>query len=157
MSGSPVTPALLSFGPEFFENDGAILDPKKHVSKDQLNLWKWEIAGNSITANKAWVVVSSAGAWVASGAKWNPKGDAALRPKCAKTATGVYTVTWAASYADQNGVSRQVTLYAAKAFPQTTTANIVAVASVSGVVATVKITTANTGVAIDCQFLLEVR
>jgi hypothetical protein len=154
--GFPVVPSLLEFGPRTLKNEGAPLNPEKEVSAEQFNLWKWQLAGCGIAVAKAWVVVSSAGARVAAGAVWNPKGLDALHPATAQTATGIYTVTWNAEYPDEQEVDRAITLYGGMSFPQSTTANLVGVASISGTVCTVKITAGATAVATDAQFLLAV-
>jgi hypothetical protein len=103
---------------------------------------------------KAWVVVASDGSWIADGAVWNPTGDVSLKPTTAQTATGIYTVEWATQYVDEEGTNRAITLYGGVACPQSTTANLVAVANIVNTTCTVKITTANTGAAADAKFLL---
>jgi hypothetical protein len=152
--GFPVVPSLLAFGPRKLKNEGSATNSDTEASAEMLNLWKWQIAGLGMAVAKAWVVVASDGSWIADGAVWNPTGDVSLKPTTAQTATGIYTVEWATQYVDEEGTNRAITLYGGVACPQSTTANLVAVANIVNTTCTVKITTANTGAAADAKFLL---
>jgi hypothetical protein len=156
VSGFPTIPSRDALGPEF-EDATPVLNPKKHVSGDQLNLWAWQIAGSGLCVPKAWVVVNADGTRVAAGASWNPNGDPSLHPTTSRTSAGLYLVTWAATYENEKDVSTQITLYAGKVSPQGSTANLVGVPELSGPACTVRITAASSGTPTDAKFLLEVR
>lgn len=131
-----------------------ILKPEECLTSDQINALVWQIIGSGLTAPLAWFSFSSAGARIASAESWNGNGSAPLRPVSAKTATGIYTLAFAATYLNEKGVAVPLELKGAKAFPQSTTAGMVATPSISGQVVTIKTTVG--GVATDSACLVEV-
>jgi hypothetical protein len=144
------------------------VEPDKDVDGAQFNAIFWDISGHNAAGDIAWVLVSSAGAWLASGEAFNPDADAALRPTCLRLSAGIYTVTYETSYYDEDYYRDQATatkkplsLYAGHVTAQGTTPNVVGVVDVQLVagkwVCTVKLTIGNTGVLTDSKFCLDVR
>src|SRR5262245_11412070 len=98
MPGYPVRPSLDTFGAE--KSAGAAnIKPEKTILPAEWNLMRWQAAGLGMVAPLAWAYVQgSDGARLGSGEAWNPRGDDLKRPTCARSSTGIYTVTFAASY-----------------------------------------------------------
>ena len=145
-----------SIFPQWLMRSLQILKPEECLTDAQINHLAWQIIGAGLTAPLAWFTFDSIGVRLASAESWNGNASALLRPVSAKTATGIYTLTFAATYPNEKGVAVPLEIKGAKAFPQSTTANTVATPSVSGQVVTVKTTTANTGAAIDAACLVEI-
>lgn len=158
-SGFPLRPSRNTFGPKMV-NAGDVIRTDTDVDETMINLIMWQAAGGSVAGGLAWEVVSSAGARTGGGEAWNPNADPTLRPACAKTGTGVYTLTFETLYPDEDGQSKALQIVGALATPQTTTANITAVCSVALVsgqwVVTVKTATGASAAAVDCAFLVQV-
>jgi hypothetical protein len=155
-------------------NYNPVVDPTTDLDYAEYERCACACAAMTVSAFRAHIAVSAASTTAATtgtmvkahSAVW---GDTlAVRPTVARTATGAYTVTWAASYVDNNPTpSRQtsgaVSFTVAQATAQTPPAGYVlccAMATVAANVATVQtagITTAGTAVAVDCDFALSVR
>lgn len=138
------------------ENRGAIVNPKHCIPADEYMLLAWQAIGAAGAGPVAWVLVSSAGARLASFEAWNPNGDNTLRPTCSRTSTGLFVVTYAASYPDETGTSTPLVLLAGDPAVQSATKNIIANCSLAGNVVTVQVTTAHTNALTDANFLLKV-
>lgn len=165
MPGFPLLPTRSTFGPTL-EEWGKVTNPKREIGQATFNLAWWQIAALSQLVGISWIEVSAAGARIASAEGWNPNGLIGLTPAPARTSTGLFTVTYQGTYADEPtaknpaGVQRP---FAPKRPRATalgvsggTDRDILAVASVSGLVVTVKVTVASTNVLVDAPFLLEV-
>lgn len=152
--GFPIRARRSSFGVTR-EDRAATLNPKHAFGARYANLVFWQTAGCNVTNPLAWVLVTSAGTRSASGEAWNSEGDDTLRPTCAKSSTGVYTVTFAATYADMDGDQQAFTPTSASVSVNSTTAGMIAVWSISGSVVTVKTSDA-AGTLTDAGFHLSV-
>jgi len=166
MPGFPLTPSRDTFGPTL-EEWGKVRNPKREIGQATWNLTFWQLAAISQLIPIARVELAAAdGARVASAEGWNPNGSVGLKPACARTGTGVYTVTYAATYADEptannpNGVQRpfvprtgRVTV---RGVDGGVTSDRVGIATVVGQVITVRTTIASSGNLVDAPFLLEV-
>lgn len=111
----------------------------------------------NVCAGYAWILLRGTdGARLASSESWNPDGVSALRPTSSRSSTGIYIVTYAASYPDEGGISTPLALVAGRASPQTNTANLGAVTSLAGNIATVKVSAGANGTLTDANVFLEV-
>jgi len=158
MAGFPVRPSRDAFGPKL-EDGPKVTNPKKQIGEKTFNLAWWQLAAVSQLIPLAWANFDSAGAGITSSAEgWNPNQDPSLRPTVLRTGPGVYVVTYQATYLDEEGVARPLSIVSARATPQGTTPNLVCVVSIaSGRICTVRVTTANTGAATDAACELVVR
>lgn len=155
MSGNPIRPARSDFGPKPV-NVEPITDPEQQFDAEWGDLLLWQVSGNGLTADMAWVTCSSAGARLLNAEAWNPEGDQAP-PTCARVSTGLYTVTYAATYNDKDGVARTTNLRAGKVSPMGT-AFRVGVASVAGDNRTVTVSIfIDAATPADSAFLLELK
>lgn len=92
-----------------YNNYSDVADPETDVDKTYFENLCIGAAGMSMTAPRAWVVVSAAsGIVISHSAVW---GDSdAVKPTVTVVSTGEYTITWATSYTDLNPtVDRVVT------------------------------------------------
>lgn len=152
--GFPVRSRRSSFGVTR-EDRAAAMNPKHAFGARYANLVFWQLAGANVTTPRAWALVTSAGVRSASGESWNSEGDDALRPTCAKSSTGVYTATFAATYVDMDGDAQAFTPTSCSVSVNSTTAGMIAVWSISGSVITVKTSDA-AGTLTDAGFHLSV-
>lgn len=152
--GFPIRAKRSTFGVTR-EDRAATLNPKHSFGARYANLVFWQAAGVNVSAPIAWVLVSSAGARAASGEAWNPEGTDPLRPTCAKSSTGVYTVTFAATYPDMDGDAQAFVPTSCSVSINSTTAGMIAVWSISGSIITVKTSDAAASLA-DAGFHLSV-
>lgn len=96
-----------------FENATEVADPNTDVSATFYETLCITVAAMSHTAPRAWAIVSAAASGSTTGvllrdhdAMW---GDTnAVKPTVTRTATGAYTVAWAASYQDLNPTPARV-------------------------------------------------
>ena len=128
-----------------FLSSRQLLKPEKVVSAEQFNLLAWQIIGNNIAGPFAWITWDSAGVRLASGESWNLNAETSKRGVSATTGTGIYTITYAATYPNDKGVETVFEHKACLPAPQSTTANLVAVGSLAGNVATIKISAGTSG------------
>lgn len=158
MSGFPTRPSRAAFGPKP-QNRGGIRNPAEQLDADTADLAFWQIAGCSGVADGAWALltwngVSMPAAPAASFEAWDPNGEGT--PTVGRTGTGVYTVTYAASYPDKDGIEVTTNIIAAKAFPQTASDVRATVLVTSGRIVTVYLRNA-AGAAVDASVLVEAK
>lgn len=154
--GFPTRPTRNAFGPERV-NDGVPPDADKYVDAETFNLEHWQTAGLGVVASRAWAVLNWTGSvleLVAAGEAWDPNGTQA-NPTPARASAGVYTLTYAATYANRLGAAVAPALIAGKASVQALGGDwaAVAVPRVDG--RTVDVELVNAGTPGDAKVLVE--
>lgn len=146
----------MAFGPLVQVDAGASTNPEEEFSAAQLNLMKWQLAGCGIVGARAYVLVAANGDLMAAGAMWNPKGDVSLHPTITHTlSTGVYEVTWATQYRDENNMLQDIGFIATEVHPQGGVFHGFK-STISGTTVTVTIVEGVSGTPEDGRFLLKV-
>jgi len=130
MSGFPNYPSRDAFGPTM--DLTREINPRRDIGGQRFNLTWWQLAGCGLMVPRAWVLVAANGTRIASAESWNPNQESSLHPTTAKIGTGAYTITFAASAPDEEGVTRLLGLRAVGVFVQSTTLGDHGVGSVSG-------------------------
>jgi hypothetical protein len=104
MSSFPSRVTRAEYGPDF-EDTRPVEHPETEFGAEKMNLLLWQSTGMNMTAARLSLVAS----WVSSafqiahqGEAWNPKNEQD-HPVLARTGTGVYTYTLAATYPDIDG------------------------------------------------------
>lgn len=143
-----------AFGPTPVDR-GPIVDPGRQLAAAVGDLLFWQVAGAGLTADVAWCVVDSAGAFVVGAEAWDPNQDQA-DPVCTQTGTGEYTVQYDAQYPDKDGVMRTIALRGAHVTQQTTSA-FTANAQVQGDGRTVFVRIFDAGTPRNAPFLLSLK
>lgn len=120
VSSFPARITREALGPKFV-NARPVKDPRKDLSADTFNVVCSTVAGLAATGFKAAVLFRGD----ASGAEiiehreaWDPDRIGDKGPTVTREALGVYRVTFAATYPDQNGVERATGLWGALPVPQ---------------------------------------
>jgi hypothetical protein len=133
-----------------------VTDHERYVDAPTFNLEHWQTAGLGVMSPRAWALFEyTGGAFVlyASGEAWDPAG--AIVPALARTGAGVYTMTYAATGADEAGNAVPIGLVAGMASVQVTGADhtATAVPQANGYVVDVDIKNAG-GIAQDHKVLV---
>lgn len=152
MAGFPVRINRDSLGPPL-ANRRRVYDRTKEIGADVFGLAWWTIAGAAIAGDLAWAVVEDDGTLLAAGEAFDPRG--AYLPASLRLGVGVFTLTYAASYPDEEGVAQALTIWGGHATPQSLL-DLRAVVSVAGPVVTVSIFD-DTGAPADARFLVSVK
>ncbi len=122
MSGFPTRPSLTAFGPRR-SNARPVRNPQQQAGADFMNLLRWDVAGLGASCPRAWVLATFTGpttiAVTAQGNAWH-----GAAPTPARSGTGVYTFTYAATYVDDDSVAIVTNLLAVKVSPRGSTARI---------------------------------
>lgn len=118
--GFPNRPGRRTFGP-ILKNASPVKNPELQPDADKFNLGFFQIAGSGLMVPRAWALVDGTGGGgsarlVAHAESWNPDGDQPA-PVFAYTSTGLYTLTYQASYLDDNGASVVVSPIASAGLP----------------------------------------
>lgn len=114
--GFPIASSRGAFGPTY-RNRYQPVEADKDLGAEIGNLMFWQLAGCSVVARAAWVLVTgSSGAIVAAAENWDS--EAAFAPTVVRNSTGVYTVTYPALAEDMNGDEQPVAFWACRATPQ---------------------------------------
>lgn len=106
--GFPRRPSLDSFGPQL-QDTRVIRNPGAEAGSDLLNLMRFQLAGAGLMVARAWAVIDGTGGVITLAAhaeSWNPKGLTAAPytpPVAVRTSTGLYTLTYQATYPDDAG------------------------------------------------------
>jgi hypothetical protein len=136
---APDTPDASTFGGPYRDFDN-IEDPETDVGSDALNKLITQVVQLSHTAPRAWVRVAAGAAPTLTDhdAVWG--NTAGVAPTLARTGTGVYTVTWAATYNDLQATpeSHAVNFRAALPAPKSASARFLHYDLTSSRVVTVK-------------------
>ena len=152
MSGFPTRPSASSFGSRRQDRSAprsAIYD----IGAAFVNLVRWNLAGLGQSAPRAWVYASSSGSTPTIHAQGNAWGGAAPTP--ARTGTGVYTFTYAATYADDDGVLVSPNLLSAVVSPKAGSNPITCDWNITdGRIVTVRLFRASTEAAVDGGFMV---
>lgn len=165
MPGYPLLITRDAFGPTL-EEWAPVRNPRREIGQATFNLAWWQLAALSQLCPISWIHVSATGSRIASAEGWNPNGLIGLTPARARTSTGIFTVTYQGTYADEPtaanpaGVMRPFAPMRARATVQGVFGgadrDLIAVPSINGLVVTVKVTVASTNVLADAAFILEV-
>lgn len=136
---------------------GAFTDPERQIDYTTFNKAWGMVGGASMAGALCWVMIDGAGGtYVAGGEVWNPDSDPTLRPTVARTATGIYTVTLAATYPDETGAAMASNPMGA--FPSTQSATLDraarALIPLGTLICTVKTFVDSTKVLVDCDSLV---
>lgn len=117
MSGFPRRVSRDTFGPEL-ANIYPVENPESDIPASSFNAAFHQLAGlNAAHASRAIVVAEWSGSAMSvsyQAEAWNSNGDQA-HPVVARTGIGVYTVTFASSYLDEEGTSISTQLLYAEA------------------------------------------
>lgn len=152
MAGFPTRPSLTSFGAKRVDRTAprsAIHD----ASAAWANLVRWNLAGLGQSAPRAWVVAGYSGGTFSITAHANAWQGAAPTP--ARTSTGLYTLTYAATYADGDGVEVATNLAAALVCPKAGANPLTCDWNITdGRIVTVRLLRASTEAATDGAFLV---
>lgn len=152
MSGFPTRPSLTSFGPKRV-NRSAVRSAVHDAGADFANLVRWNLAGLGQSAPRAWVLAGYSGGTFAIAAQGNAWQGAAPTP--ARTGAGVYTLTYAATYADADGVEVATNLIGAIVCPKAGANPLTCDWNITdGRVVTVRLFRASTEAATDGAFLV---
>lgn len=116
MSGFPVRPGRTAFGPKP-ENRRKLVNPAQQMDGPTVaDLLFWQTAGMGVVSPVAWVnvpvkTVNGVVVDVAHAEAWNPNNDPLVTaPVVTRTALGVLTVQYAATYADKDGTVQNLAL-----------------------------------------------
>ncbi len=158
MSGFPNRPARPAFGPER-ENERAVQNPERELDAKDMNLDFWQVSGMGLVTPRVTLLVGVTGAAIVSphgyqGVAWDPK---QLLPELPVTYVGVgdYQLILQPTYPDQLGNAVATALKGGKATPQGT-GNLNGIVDIfDPVTVNIKLFTADTGAAVDSNFLLE--
>lgn len=115
MSGFPSRPTLPAFGPEHPRDALASTDAETEFGAAQLRILKWQAAGLGLVAPVSFVAARHDGSSFTTLVRregWNPKAETSLAPTVARSSTGVYTVTYAATYPDETGAATALVVLA---------------------------------------------
>jgi len=119
MAGFPTRTTRAAFGPTKLNLSSGLISPEYYQGATELNLAYWQLAGLALAGSRAWVLVTWDGATsvsvTAAGEAWDV--TAASAPTVARSAAGVYTVTYAATYVDETDTAVAVSLYGANITP----------------------------------------
>lgn len=103
MAGFPTRTSRTAFGPTKLNASTGVVHPAYHQAAGETNLAYWQLSGLTVGGCRAWALVTWDGATsvslTAAGEAWDP--NSASAPTVARSATGVYTVTYAATYPDE--------------------------------------------------------
>jgi hypothetical protein len=118
----PLRTSRSDFGPEP-RNRRPVVDPETEMGAEIGRLLFWQTSGAGLTTAMAWLRSDGAAVPLILGRAeaWNPRGEttgANAPPVVARTAAGLYTVTYATTYPDHAGVARTLNLAWGAAFPQ---------------------------------------
>lgn len=156
MAGFPTRPSRAAFGPTFRNATAGVTNPETHAGAALLGLLAWQAAGNSVAGNLTWALLAWDGAALtlsASAEAWDS--TSAVLPTVARTSAGLYTVTYAASYADETAALITTNLRAAICAAQGTAARYAVASIASGRIITVSVFDA-AGAAADSDGVLVV-
>jgi hypothetical protein len=148
----PTRISRLALGPIRL-NRAPVTDHEHYLSAEYLNLLLWQLAGMNACASRAFAVVSSAGLLLSSGEAWDP--NSVALPTTARASTGVYTVSYAAQYANHLGELVTLDLVAADVTVQGVDPAIQAAQRVVDF-RTVEVVIKSGGTLTDAAFLCEV-
>lgn len=152
MSGFPTRPSLTSFGPKRVDRSAprsAIHD----IGAAFVNLVRWTLTGLGQSSSRAWVLAGYSGGSFTISAQGNAWQGAAPTP--ARSSTGVYTLTYAATYADADGVPVATNLIGASVSPRAGANALTADWDITdGRIVTVRLFRAGTEAATDGAFLV---
>lgn len=156
MAGSPTRISRSALGPTKRNATTGLIHPALFQGATEVELAYWTIAGLSVASGRAWALVTWDGATsvslTAAGESWDP--NSASAPTVLRTATGVYTVTYAASYNDETGTAVATNLLGAAVSPQSSSSRHATWAIGSSRIVTVYMWDAS-GTAADASFLLQ--
>jgi len=165
MSGYPTRLLRSTFGPTL-EDQYPVKNPRTQIPAKTFNAAFHVLAGLNLSCLARAVVVAeyTGGSLVTQyqAEAWNPN-ESQAHPVLARVGAGDYTLTFAASYLDEQGVSVPTALMAPRAiaFPAIAAWGdvVIAAAYIDGsnpLVVHVKLFAASTGTAVDAPFFLEV-
>jgi len=122
MAGFPTRPSRRSFGPLTLQDRTPVRQADQEVGAQAMSLTWWQLAGLGLVTYTAWVLFHWDGANVqidASGEAWDPESQ--FVPSVQRTSAGIYVVTYAATYPDENGQSIATNLRYCEVVSQGTT------------------------------------
>ncbi len=165
MSGFPLKLSRDSFGPSLRDVYAAD-NPETDIPAAAFNALFWQVAGmNAALPVRAVAIAEYSGGVLSTiyqAEAWNPNNDV-THPVIARTAEGVYTVTFAPSYEDETGLAVSTTLLFARAMSLASVAAFTDkreahawVDSGSPLVVNVTTWAPDTGLAADAKFMVEV-
>lgn len=119
MAGFPTRTTRAAFGPTKLNASSGLMSPEYHTGATETNLAYWQLAGLALSGPRAWALVTWDGATAvsvtAAGEAWDVTN--ASTPTVARSAQGVYTVTYSATYVDETATAVAVSLYGAVITP----------------------------------------
>lgn len=123
MSGFPIRPDRLAFGPKP-QNRFEVRDSAKELDGPTIgDLMMWQIAGVGVVVARAVAIIALDASGVPSlyahAEAWNPNGTAAA-PTLTDNGNGSYKLSYGTAYGDKDSTSQALALEGAAAFPQTT-------------------------------------
>lgn len=104
MSGFPTRFLRSALGPKFV-NTIPVETPESDIGDSQFNAAFWQLAGMNLVVSRVALIAHYTGGLFVYGHQeeaWNPE-NAQPHPALARSAAGVYTYTFAASYLDEDG------------------------------------------------------
>jgi hypothetical protein len=155
MSGFPLRPSRAAFGPTYV-NKRPIRRPDQEVGDTVVNLSCWQLAGLGIVCPLVWANFDAAGALLSSGEAFDPNG--VYVPSMVHVGgTNLYTITYLATYPDENGTEQALALTNAKvAVGGTTNLNGVWRITSSRIIE-VRLFVADSGASTEAPFYVEAR
>lgn len=124
MSGFPIRPTRAAFGPKP-KNARPVKNPAQEMDGPTIgDLLFWQVSGMGAVSPVAWLLVplatvNGAVANVVHAESWNPNNDpAVVAPVVTRTAAGIHTVQYAATYADKDGIVQNTNLNFAQPIAQ---------------------------------------
>lgn len=155
MASFPTRPSRSAFGPATLTNKYPVRDPSKEVGADKFALSYWTQAGAAGAIPLAWVLCTFTGpstiALTAHFEAWDPN-RTGTAPSVSRSGAGVYVVTYAASYPDENGTSIPTQLYGASVSPRGSASLNFAWDVASARIFTIRTFTSNTAAPTDTSF-----
>jgi hypothetical protein len=152
MAGFPTRPSLTSYGAKRQERTvvrSALLD----IGMAFVNLVRWNEAGLGQSAPRAWALCTVSGTTITVTSHGNAWQGAAPTP--ARTGTGVYTLTYAETYADADDVLQQPNLLGATVTPRAGANPLAADWDITdGRIVTVRLFRSSTDAATDGSFFV---
>jgi hypothetical protein len=119
MAGFPTRTTRAAFGPTKRNLTTGLITPEYYTGATETNLNYWQTAGMTLAICRCWALVTWDGATsvsvTAAGEAWDP--TAASAPTVARSAQGVYTVTYDATYVDETDTAVSTALYGALICP----------------------------------------
>lgn len=134
-----------------------VTDPTKQLDVAKWNTVQWQVAGMNRVAPLVTLTVAADGSRTSGAEAWNDQDDPAKRVAIAHSLTGVYVITAAVTYPDENAVEQAVEFHGAIPAAISATAVFPPTFTLDSATQITVYTYNNVGVAADCAFTVDIK